>query len=176
MLRGGSCTHSSWCPSYQSNDEHLSLSSMVAPKKLIASSTCHLHQYSCSPFPLTKDNMDILNHFIDFMTYEMRWRSPLLSVTIELILHTLKPVFHWNVASMSHVHYFSWLAQILWVCFSKTMWTSVTYFLALSRQVLCCWRITNSLKQNGFETKVLTLVLILDLHSIVVPQLLQIFN
>jgi hypothetical protein len=32
--------------------------------------------------------MNILNHFIDFMTYEMRWRMPLLSVTIELILHT----------------------------------------------------------------------------------------
>jgi hypothetical protein len=44
--------------------------------------------------------MDILNHFIDFMTCEMRWRKPPLSVTIELILHTLKLVFHWNVASM----------------------------------------------------------------------------
>jgi hypothetical protein len=44
--------------------------------------------------------MDILNHFIDFMTYEMRWRMPLLDVTIELILHTLKLVFHWNVASI----------------------------------------------------------------------------
>jgi hypothetical protein len=52
------------------------------------------------------DNMDILNHFIDFMTYEMRWRMPLLDVTIEWILQTLKLVFHWNVASMSHVHYF----------------------------------------------------------------------
>jgi hypothetical protein len=60
-----------------------------------------------SPFPLTKDNMDILNHFLDFMTSEMRWRMPLLGVTIELILHTPKLVFHWNVASMSHVHYFS---------------------------------------------------------------------
>jgi hypothetical protein len=36
----------------------------------------------------------------------MRWRMPHLSVTIELILHTLKWVFHWNVALMSHVHYF----------------------------------------------------------------------
>jgi hypothetical protein len=26
-----------------------------------------------SHFPLTKDNMDILNYFIDFMTYEMQW-------------------------------------------------------------------------------------------------------
>jgi hypothetical protein len=32
---------------------------------------------------------------------------PLLSVTIELILHILKLVFHWNVSLMSHVHYFS---------------------------------------------------------------------
>jgi hypothetical protein len=54
-----------------------------------------------------KDNMDILNHFIDFMTYEMHWRMPLLCVTVELILHTLKLVFHWNVASMFHVHCFS---------------------------------------------------------------------
>jgi hypothetical protein len=53
---------------------------------------------------LTKDNIDILNHFIDFMTYEMRWRMPILDVTIELILHTLKLVFYWNVTSMSHVH------------------------------------------------------------------------
>jgi hypothetical protein len=50
--------------------------------------------------------MDILNHFIDFMTCEMWWRMPLLGVTIELILYTLKLVFHWNVASMFHVHYF----------------------------------------------------------------------
>jgi hypothetical protein len=50
--------------------------------------------------------MDIVNHFIDFMTYEMWWRTPPLSVTIELIIHTLKLVLHWNVASMSHVHYF----------------------------------------------------------------------
>jgi hypothetical protein len=50
--------------------------------------------------------MDILNHFIYLMTYDIWWRMPLLSVTIELILHTLKLVFHWNVASMSHVHYF----------------------------------------------------------------------
>jgi hypothetical protein len=35
---------------------------------------------------------------------------------------------------------------------------------------------TNSHKQNGFETKVLTLVLVLDLHSVVVPKVLQIFN
>jgi hypothetical protein len=60
-----------------------------------------------SPFPLTKHNMDILNHFIDFMTCEMQWGTPLLGVTIELILHILKLVFHWNVASMSHVHYFN---------------------------------------------------------------------
>jgi hypothetical protein len=56
---------------------------------------------------LTKDNMDILDHLIDFMTNEMRWRMPLLNVTIELILHTLKLVFHWNGALMSYVHYFS---------------------------------------------------------------------
>jgi hypothetical protein len=31
--------------------------------------------------------MDILNHFIDFMTYEMRWGTPLLGITIELIFH-----------------------------------------------------------------------------------------
>jgi hypothetical protein len=47
-----------------------------------------------------------LNHFIDFMTCKMRWRTPLFGVTIELILHTPKLVFHWNVASMSHVHRF----------------------------------------------------------------------
>jgi hypothetical protein len=59
-----------------------------------------------SPFPLTKDNMDIINHFIDFMTCQMRWRTLLLDLTIELILHILKLLFHWNVASMFHVHYF----------------------------------------------------------------------
>jgi hypothetical protein len=79
---------------------------MVAPKKFIASSTCHLLQFSCQSFSLTKDNMDILNHFIDFMTCEMWWRTPPLSVTIQLIIHTPKLVFHWNVASMAHVHYF----------------------------------------------------------------------
>jgi hypothetical protein len=42
--------------------------------------------------------MDIINYFIDFMTCEIRWRTPPLSVTIELILHTPKLVFHWNVA------------------------------------------------------------------------------
>jgi hypothetical protein len=56
---------------------------------------------------LTKDNMDILDHLIDFMTNEMRWRMPLLSITIELIIHTLKLVFHWNAALMSYVHCFS---------------------------------------------------------------------
>jgi hypothetical protein len=50
--------------------------------------------------------MDIFYHFIDFMTYEMLWRTPPLSVTTEFILHTLKLVFHWNVTSMSHVHCF----------------------------------------------------------------------
>jgi hypothetical protein len=50
--------------------------------------------------------MDILNHFLDFMTYEMRWRMTLLGVTIELILHIPKLVFHWNKALMCHVHYF----------------------------------------------------------------------
>jgi hypothetical protein len=60
-----------------------------------------------SPFSLTKEKMDILNHVIDFMTCEMWWRTPPLSVTIELILHTPKLVFHWNVVSMSHVHCFS---------------------------------------------------------------------
>jgi hypothetical protein len=79
---------------------------MVAPQKSIASFTCHFFIILASPFSLTNDNMDILNHFIDFMTCEMWWRTPLLSVTIELILHTLKLVFHWNLASMSHVHYF----------------------------------------------------------------------
>jgi hypothetical protein len=39
-------------------------------------------------------HMDILNHFIYFMTCEMRWRMPLLSVTIELIIYTLKRVFY----------------------------------------------------------------------------------
>jgi hypothetical protein len=34
--------------------------------------------------------MDILNHFIDFMTCEMQWGMPLLGVTIELIFHILK--------------------------------------------------------------------------------------
>jgi hypothetical protein len=48
--------------------------------------------FLASPFLLTKDNMDILNHFIDFVTCEMRWRTPLLNVTIEWILHTLKLV------------------------------------------------------------------------------------
>jgi hypothetical protein len=51
--------------------------------------------------------MDILNHFIDFMTCEMQWETHLLSVTIELVCHILKRVFHWNIASMSHIHYFS---------------------------------------------------------------------
>jgi hypothetical protein len=41
---------------------------------------------------------------------------------------------------------------------------------------MCYWRIINSLKQNYFGLKVLTLVLIQDLHSIIVPQHLQIFN
>jgi hypothetical protein len=41
---------------------------------------------------------------------------------------------------------------------------------------MCCWRITNGHKQNGFELKVLTLVLILDMHSIIVTQHLQILN
>jgi hypothetical protein len=75
--------------------------------------------------------MKIFNHFIDFMTCEMRCRTPLLSLTIELILHILKLVFRWNVTSMSYVHYFLRLTQILRVCFSETMWTSATYFLAL---------------------------------------------
>jgi hypothetical protein len=101
------CTHSSRHASHQLNDGRLNLSNTVAPKKSIASSTCHLLQYSCQSFSTYQGNMDILNHFIDFMTCEMRWRMPLLSVTIEFILHTLKLVFHWNVASMSHVHYFS---------------------------------------------------------------------
>jgi hypothetical protein len=51
--------------------------------------------------------MDILNHFIDFMTCEMRCGMPLLGITIELIFHIPKRVFHWNIASMSHIHYFS---------------------------------------------------------------------
>jgi hypothetical protein len=146
MFRGGSCTHSSRCASHQLNDGRLCPSNMVAPKKI----NCFFHMSSSSIFLivlfcLPKDNRDILNHFIEFMTYEMWWRMPRLSVTIELILHTPKEVFHWNVASMSHVHYFLWLAQILWVCFSKTMWTSATYFLALSWQVTCRWRITNKM-------------------------------
>jgi hypothetical protein len=120
--------------------------------------------------------MDILNHFIDFMTCKMRWRMPLLDLTIELILHILKLVFYWNVVSMSHIHYFLWLAQILRVYFSKTMWTSTTYFLAQSWQVMCHWKITNSHKQNNFKLKVLMLMLILDLYSNIVSQHLQIFN
>jgi hypothetical protein len=106
MSRGGSHTRSYQHASHQLNDEHISLLNTVAPKKLITSSTCHLLQYSCQAFLLTKDNMDILNHFIDFMTSEMRWRMPLLSLTIELILHIPKLVFHWNVALMSHVQCF----------------------------------------------------------------------
>jgi hypothetical protein len=51
--------------------------------------------------------MDILNHFIDFMTCELRWGTPLLDITIELIFHVPKWVFHWNIASMSHIHCFS---------------------------------------------------------------------
>jgi hypothetical protein len=75
-------------------------------QKSIASSTSHLFDKFASHFPLTKDNIDILNYFIDFMICEMQWRTPLLGVTIELILHTLKLVFHWNVVLMSHVHCF----------------------------------------------------------------------
>jgi hypothetical protein len=41
------------------------------------------------------------------MTYEMRWRMPLLSFTIEPNLHIPKLAFHWNVLFMSHVHYCS---------------------------------------------------------------------
>jgi hypothetical protein len=40
------------------------------------------------------------------MTYKMWWMTPPLSVTIELIIHTPKLVFHWNVVLMSHVHCF----------------------------------------------------------------------
>jgi hypothetical protein len=40
------------------------------------------------------------------MICEMGWKTPLLSVTIEFILYTSKQVFHWNVALISHVHYF----------------------------------------------------------------------
>jgi hypothetical protein len=40
---------------------------------------------------------------------------------------------------------------------------------------MCYWRFTNSQKQNGIEIKVLTLVLIPNLHSIFVPQFHQIF-
>jgi hypothetical protein len=50
--------------------------------------------------------MDILNHFIDFMTCEIRWGTPLLGVTIELIFHILKRMFHLNTESMSHIHCF----------------------------------------------------------------------
>jgi hypothetical protein len=57
--------------------------------------------------------MDILNLFIDFMTCEMRWRMSFLGLTIELVLHILKPVFHWNVASMFHIHYFCDLLKYL---------------------------------------------------------------
>jgi hypothetical protein len=42
----------------------------------------------------------------------MRWKTPPLSVTIELILHTLKLVFHWNVALMSYVHYFALMSYV----------------------------------------------------------------
>jgi hypothetical protein len=51
-----------------------------------------------SSFPLDEDDMDILNHFIYFMTCEMRWETSLLGVTIELIFHIPKRVFHWNIA------------------------------------------------------------------------------
>jgi hypothetical protein len=60
-----------------------------------------------SHFPLTEYNMDILNHFIDFVTCEMQLRMPLLVLTSELTLHIPKLEFHWNVVSMSHVRYFS---------------------------------------------------------------------
>jgi hypothetical protein len=66
-----------------------------------------LPHVSSSPFLLTTDNMDILNHFVDFKTYEMWWRMPHLGVTIELILQIPKLVFHWHVVSMSHIHCFS---------------------------------------------------------------------
>jgi hypothetical protein len=48
--------------------------------------------------------MDIINHFIDFMTCEMQWGT---GVTIKLFFHISKRVFHWNIASMFHIHYFS---------------------------------------------------------------------
>jgi hypothetical protein len=50
--------------------------------------------------------MNILNHFVDFRTCEMRCWTHLLGLTVELILHILKLVFHWKAALMSHVYYF----------------------------------------------------------------------
>jgi hypothetical protein len=41
---------------------------------------------------------------------------------------------------------------------------------------MCRWRITNSQKQNGLQLKILTLMLIPDIHSMIVPYHLQIFN
>jgi hypothetical protein len=80
---------------------------MVAPKNRLLLPLVIFFSIHASPFLLTKDNMDILNHFIDFMTCEMWWRMHLLDLTIELILQIPKLVFHWNVASMSHVDYFT---------------------------------------------------------------------
>jgi hypothetical protein len=44
-------------------------------------------------YSLTKDNIDIINYFIELMTCEIWW-TPLLRATIKLILHTLKLAFH----------------------------------------------------------------------------------
>jgi hypothetical protein len=173
MSRGNYRTHSSQRASHQSNGRRLSLFNMVALKNQLFIPYVIFFNILVSPFSLTEDNKDILNHFIDFMTCEIWWRTRPLSLTIDwsFIL-----VFHWNVASMSHVHHFLWFTQILIFCFYETMWTFVTYSLALSWQVTCRWRIINSHKQNSFKLKVLTLVLIRDLHSIIVTQHLQIFN
>jgi hypothetical protein len=145
MSRGGFHTHYSQRTSHQLNDGHLYLFNTVAVKNWLLLRYVIFSNILDSHFPFTEDNMDILKHFVDFMTSNMRWRMPFLSLTIELIIHILKLVFHWNVVSMSHVHYFLWLAQILRVCLCEIMWTSATYFLALSWQVTCHWRITNKM-------------------------------
>jgi hypothetical protein len=80
---------------------------MIAPKNQLLLPYVIFFSILVSHFPLTKDNMDILNHFIDFMTCGMRWRMPPLSVTIELIIYTPKVVFHWNVALIFYVQCFS---------------------------------------------------------------------
>jgi hypothetical protein len=67
---------------------------MVALKISPASFTYHLLQYSCQSFSTYQGQHGILNHFIDFLTSEMRLRMSLLGLIIELIIHIPKLVFH----------------------------------------------------------------------------------